>query len=847
MPYKFNGIGTWYWGKRNLHEEKGRCPACSHVGMLRSYDTGLYFVFLHLPLLPLGKKRILRECPYCHRHQVLPLAEWERVRRETMAEAAANYQRAPESAEAAIDLLKAAAAYQDRSAFEAFGGALGQRFARDAQVQTALADAADYFGASAEAAEAAQRARELQPDSAELRQRAAFLLVRARRTEEAAALLQPELQRARSAEEPFHWLLVEGFQAEGAHRRALEVLDQMALHYPASVQTGEYRKLRRLAEKHRDRATPIISPSLRPGGTRAATGGTFGGVFARWLPLVLLALVLTAYLGVAWERGQRRTMYLVNGLARPSSIKVNGRDYQFAAFGARALVLPEGRLVLQSAAGETTTDVHSGFWSRPFGQTTVVLNPDACALLVVDTTTYSKAGGARPGDGRVVQKPRVRHEFDRLDYVFEEFPTSLRLPADANAQKRRLGLLRVEDPTARLRVAKAELPAAEAAALALRWAGLHLDQARVLRTMATAVPRADFLALLRPHLARRPLLVEVHRVYQSTQLAAGEPPDRVEAEYRERLAAEPDQPDLLYLLARVTEDRTASQQMLERAARQTPPSAHALSTLAFDELGRGEWARGLSWAREALGQRPGQEEFLQLERIALFGLGRFGEYLARPEVKKLLTSNQLSDFALPLLATDAAGEAGAADRLLADYRRRLETQGRQGALERSVSRLASGNAEGLLLAQRAQWEAAAGAFDRSGDSVSQLFAIVLRQQWPAAVEQFEALGEEARLRTALLLYTSLATAGDVRAERVWEACRRLARRDSATAEALFLRTEPITLEFVAGLGLDVEDKAVFAAAFAHRPAAEKALLLQFARRLAVVPGLESALLRRLTE
>src|SRR4051812_3992651 len=68
MPQIVNGCGTWYYGKKNLQSYEGRCRACSRIATLTSYDTRLYVVFVMIPIIPLGKKRIIEQCGACTRH-----------------------------------------------------------------------------------------------------------------------------------------------------------------------------------------------------------------------------------------------------------------------------------------------------------------------------------------------------------------------------------------------------------------------------------------------------------------------------------------------------------------------------------------------------------------------------------------------------------------------------------------------------------------------------------------------------------------------------------------------------------------------------------------------------------
>jgi hypothetical protein len=95
MPTVINGIGTWYYGKRRIHRIKDACEFCQHFGELQSYDTTLFFVVVFVPVIPLSEHRILRQCPVCQRHRLLPLKEWEKSKAESIAELLEKLQQDP--------------------------------------------------------------------------------------------------------------------------------------------------------------------------------------------------------------------------------------------------------------------------------------------------------------------------------------------------------------------------------------------------------------------------------------------------------------------------------------------------------------------------------------------------------------------------------------------------------------------------------------------------------------------------------------------------------------------------------------------------------------------------------
>jgi len=77
MPVTYNGIGTHYYGQRNIETRPGVCRQCGRGGNLSSYDTRLWFVIVFIPVIPLGRKRIVDYCPACRRHFAVDLQKWE--------------------------------------------------------------------------------------------------------------------------------------------------------------------------------------------------------------------------------------------------------------------------------------------------------------------------------------------------------------------------------------------------------------------------------------------------------------------------------------------------------------------------------------------------------------------------------------------------------------------------------------------------------------------------------------------------------------------------------------------------------------------------------------------------
>jgi len=81
MPYVINGIGTWYYGKKDRMRVTDTCRHCGRTATLESYETREYFVVLFIPVIPLRRYKILDSCSACQKHNRLPATEYEQALR----------------------------------------------------------------------------------------------------------------------------------------------------------------------------------------------------------------------------------------------------------------------------------------------------------------------------------------------------------------------------------------------------------------------------------------------------------------------------------------------------------------------------------------------------------------------------------------------------------------------------------------------------------------------------------------------------------------------------------------------------------------------------------------------
>lgn len=110
MPTTVNGIGTKYYGTRSLRTYQGVCESCHRTVELRDYETTYFFVVAFIPIVPLGKKQVLADCPVCRRHRVVSLGDWEKMREASLAAGSKALNERPDDPQAALELLRSLSA-----------------------------------------------------------------------------------------------------------------------------------------------------------------------------------------------------------------------------------------------------------------------------------------------------------------------------------------------------------------------------------------------------------------------------------------------------------------------------------------------------------------------------------------------------------------------------------------------------------------------------------------------------------------------------------------------------------------------------------------------------------------
>lgn len=635
MPHTINGIGTWYWGKRNVYARRGTCEFCNRVVTLESYDTTLYFVLLFLPIIPIKRKRVIGECGACRRHRVVDLNKWETARAHDIAAAMEAFEQTPTNVEVAQRALGTALAYEDEVSFLGLAELVESHLPHDPLVQAAMGDGFRFFGRMEAAEEAYRHSLQLRDDP-KVRQALAFQLMRDGQPDQALLLLSNVLSQHRSVDIEWCFLLVESYQSQGLHDQAMALLDEWAAALPGLEKNKEFIRYHKLSQKRQASGTAVVSANLKPergGGSGKSFNVT--GRFARWFAPILIAAGSLIYVAVCFHMGENRPVHVVNGLDVAYSMTIGDQTVTVPAQGHLYIQISEGDLKLHvnDAARHiepATVHISTPFWGRAFNSRMFIINPDRTAVLTWEKTWYAPEGAATRSPEAKLHVGSILYDFDGIDYPFEPFPHSIQMDTNQSAVERtRVSLLAFDNPlnapntiehycdrAAAMQYMQRKLRNEPQAPRNVIWLSVLEDQ----------LPSEQFLNFCKSMLRERPVPLHFHRSYQDMQERL-HPEYDLEAEYRAYAAKEPENAELIYLEGRVTKDRAKKNRLFAAAASAEPPCAMAANALAWDAMMIGDFEHATTLADQA-NQLQQHDLVIELTLIeSLFASRRFDDLL----------------------------------------------------------------------------------------------------------------------------------------------------------------------------------------------------------------------------
>jgi len=637
MPITYNGVGTHYYGRGNPQSRPGVCPHCHRSVNLVSYDTRLWFVILFIPVIPLGRKRIIDRCPSCSRHYVIDLRKWETAKQLEISGALEKFRSNP-APDTAIEAHRQLLAYQQPAEAAELQKAMGEKFPDNVRVQAYLGAALTHLGKFTDAEPFFARALELRPDLPEARVGVACAHIRAKRLDEARRLVdfleKPGAGQLYSLS-PLEQLAL-AYQQAARHTEALALFGRLLEELPAIAQHGGFRKEVKKSEaalNHRTSILPKAKFNLRRLFQRQAGGPAAGSrsISLRTVLIVAGSAAVLIVIGLVCGNEvvrRHRQLYVANGFGSNLGLEITGIGPVKLARGITAVTLPEGHYQARISGAvqeEVSMDIQANYFDRWFDQPVWVLNPGGAAILTFERAVYStdpKPISFSYVFGQTFQRfPEITHPFTPL-------PKTVTLSSHTEEKMlTRLELFRAQPINAfyGLRSAHRQSEAVDLAEWHLRRVpdDKEMLQAYVTSpTQTNELPRIE--AFLRSGLTNRPVQIEWHRAYQDLHLgqpgAAG-----LLGAYDELLKADTDNSALLYLRGRLCGDHARGAELFVRAHQADENNPYPIYAMAYDQIAAGNWPGAKPLLDRVVELRPQDQQLRASWNTACLALGQFDQ------------------------------------------------------------------------------------------------------------------------------------------------------------------------------------------------------------------------------
>lgn len=249
MPQTVNGIGTTYFGRKNVHSYRGVCESCGQETILEDYETGYFICLFFIPIIPLGRKQIIGYCSSCTRHRAMPLDEYKRLKENAINEGMADLAANKEDPQAAMALIGTLTGFNERSQADELAEATQKSFHDNIDVQLFLGAWYEQQGRADKADACFARAYEIDPKHPAAIRAEGVGLIGQGRLDEARTLLNQLAPPSPDYEPGVFFLLACAYQDHNQHQKAMELFEFINQNTPEFSKDKAFRKAMKKSHK----------------------------------------------------------------------------------------------------------------------------------------------------------------------------------------------------------------------------------------------------------------------------------------------------------------------------------------------------------------------------------------------------------------------------------------------------------------------------------------------------------------------------------------------------------------------------------------------------------------------
>jgi tetratricopeptide (TPR) repeat protein len=628
MPSMINGVGTNYVGKQNLDRNYSVCEQCHYHGELLSYDTRLWFVVLLIPIIPLGKKRILDYCPQCTAHKMLVYDEWQKIGSEVLTEAQQEFAKAPNDPDISIKYHATLDYWNQKEEAKTLAEKMNSKFKRNFDIQMYLGTWYERKGKAQAADTFFEQALSVDPDNPEAKRAVAMGYIENGEMEKAEELLAYMKTKGEHQDFGVLFMLADAYQKKNLHNKALGIFKIICRDFPEAARKDKsFRKAVKKSEKMSFGTQSILPPPP-----------------FNWLKIIVPVVIFIAAITIFQTNlhiKTHRTLYVVNGLHAKTSIKLPGRSLIKLRPNSikRSISVAEGKLnvIVNKPNGSNTIEINvqDNIWDRFFGDTVFVLNIDGGAIIMKADCVYtSKSNAQNTGENRyqLYTLPQFM-KFQDIDYCFESLPEEITMDSENDEKiKTQLSILEIK-PAQALASLDKELKLSEL----LSYAETHLlidpsedliEAYYVLIVKNNKLSRG--LKFLSSRLDKRPVNINWHRIYQNLAKVMHK---KLIPEYDKLLNPNPKSSALLYLRGRIDPNNLKAIKYYDQAISANPKNKFPCFAKIYATANMGKLNEAAHLCNKMNKLFPGSKKISGFDFYIQFSLGNYKQIKAKAEHK----------------------------------------------------------------------------------------------------------------------------------------------------------------------------------------------------------------------